>query len=621
MQKSAMTLELLRNKYKSINVTFKDDISLKRALLYYSFVEGVYEYFVQGAMKKTLADTVVGGYEKIAPAFTAPGFLNGLCSILDRYLVDAINEDLKQNKVTYKAYFEDIYQNYPNSITQFFDRYSNVEKALLQISGLFRHNITTACHHVLDDWGYIQGTFVTTSTSFLDKLIAIQSTGSDFHKGGQQVLILTFSLQKSTDTVRVVYKPSDLEVDCLIIGDTAAVNFFRPRFQETSLMELLNTLMKSSQDLGLLPFPTYKILPVSPGSMLTPAKDGSLPLRNSYGYLQFLDYDGYLSPTMNEAEVCQRYYTLLGQIAAVAAAFSLSDLHIQNLLVHDIKPYLIDLENALTRPILEFADTEMVGQGAVDSGAINGVVSSVELDVVKDTDTQIKPLSRYSHEKNRLWSASKEPIANKDYLKFINVGFMGTMQLINTNLKHFTSWFQRLRQGAIARIVPRGSDKFHAIVVSAFSPKNKKTVNEAVLEELQGYLTTSYNEWAKDPGRIPPRFLCFQPDHALEDMISGDVPVFYQKLNTSDLLDSWGKIVVVPDTITINKVTLPVKSLLKRNTYYASPPLDFVELQQLAANTSPEGAKLLLKQLKDRIELSNDVKQYKMLVESKEVDQ
>src|SRR5262249_51818556 len=156
-------------------------------------------------------------------------------------------------------------------------------------------------------WGSIQITFADRPGSLLDKLTAIQSTGSDFHKGGQQVLILTFSIQGATRTLHVVYKPSDLEVDCLIVGDTQAVNILRPRFQQSSLMEMLNSLIQGRQDLGLYAFPTYKILPLSPGSLLSPDHDGTLPIRNSYGYIQFLEYDGRIKLSVNEQAVCEHF--------------------------------------------------------------------------------------------------------------------------------------------------------------------------------------------------------------------------------------------------------------------------------------------------------------------------
>ena len=68
--------------------------------------------------------------------------------------------------------------------------------------------------------------------------------------------------------------------------------------------------------------------------------------------------------------ICTTFYTLLGQMAAVAGVFSFCDMHMENLIVHRYLPYLIDLENSLTRQINSLADTEMLG----DKGCVCAIV-------------------------------------------------------------------------------------------------------------------------------------------------------------------------------------------------------------------------------------------------------
>src|SRR5947199_9599793 len=166
--------------------------------------------------------------------------------------------------------------------------------------------------------------FVEQKGSCLDQLIDIRSTGSEFHNGGQQVLVVAFSTKPAGPPLRIVYKPSDLEVDCLIIGNTQAVNIFRPNFQQASLMELLNNLIKTRADLALNQFPTYKILPISPGSQLRRDAAGRLPLRDSYGYIQFLEYDG-IDAFLEDDGTCLRFYTFVGVLYAVACTLWLID--------------------------------------------------------------------------------------------------------------------------------------------------------------------------------------------------------------------------------------------------------------------------------------------------------
>ena len=70
----------------------------------------------------------------------------------------------------------------------------------------------------------------------MTELKKIKTTGNDFHKGGKQVLILTFQLAGPAaggagkpELGRVVYKPSAVEIDCRIVGDSATVNKVSPQ--------------------------------------------------------------------------------------------------------------------------------------------------------------------------------------------------------------------------------------------------------------------------------------------------------------------------------------------------------------------------------------------------------
>ena len=113
----------------------------------------------------------------------------------------------------------------------------------------------------------------------IEELAEKSTTGNDFHKGGKQVLILSFSLAGQKDPGRIVYKPSSVEIDCRIVGDSTIVNTDKPQgyTQETSLTELINkynsgrTRRPGFTDCEL---PTYRILPYN----RTSVPDG-------YGYM------------------------------------------------------------------------------------------------------------------------------------------------------------------------------------------------------------------------------------------------------------------------------------------------------------------------------------------------
>ena len=187
-----MELKELKELYKALNVTFPDDLTLKRAIIYYRFVKDTYDSLTTGAIKQDLSK-IVQGTKEWRQLSRNPTCFGGLCKILDEYIVNAVNADLKILGRNYGQYFQDMFRGYPNSVTGFLKKYQRTGEALQKLTRNFQDNIKTACKRILNDWSYLQRIFAGKNSIF-DKLIDIQSTGSDFHKGGQQVLILTFSI-------------------------------------------------------------------------------------------------------------------------------------------------------------------------------------------------------------------------------------------------------------------------------------------------------------------------------------------------------------------------------------------------------------------------------------------
>ena len=84
-----------------------------------------------------------------------------------------------------------------------------------------------------------------------------------------------------------MYKPGDVEIDCLVAGESAAVNRATGvAFQVQSLAELFNDWIATHPAADQEALPTYRILPrhpVSPYVGLPP-----YPVRQAYGYLEYL---------------------------------------------------------------------------------------------------------------------------------------------------------------------------------------------------------------------------------------------------------------------------------------------------------------------------------------------
>jgi len=587
MIKPGKDLSQLKNDFAAMNVVFKDDFALIRALIYYDVVKAIYDRIPHGDFKKDLASFGPEGYTKIQLVFADKNFLLGLCQILDRYIIDAINLDMKKRNLNYGQYGDYLLKNFPASISQFLSSFPRNAQALSKIASNYQSNILTACQRILTDWDMLQRLFV--DTKQLNQLVAIESTGSDFHKGGQQVLILTFSLNPDNSTLKIIYKPSDLEVDCLIMGDTTAlkrcdVDLFTP-----SLMEILNASDTK------YPLPTYKILPRHPGSSLKPDNKGHLPIRDSYGYIEFLSYNGVLESIKNPDAICQQFYMQLGQITAVACTISLTDLHMENLIIHQHLPYLIDLETALIRPVTEVKDTSLLGQ-PINGGAIVGVLRDEQVAYVSKADfKQIAMLELYHPEKNRLWVSVDKVIAMQKYMHFLLDGFQRTCTLLGklASSDSIQQWFARLQKGAIVRFIPAGSDVLAGILKKTYSTEQPlQSIEILAREEIGRQLKFAYSDWeaARKSKEITwqsfPLFLCIQDAYMLEDIANCDVPVFYHQLNTNDVLDSHGQKISTGGTITIDKVLKDIKALLGRETFFSSPPIKYIQEIQLASFSS-----------------------------------
>lgn len=248
----------------------------------------------------------------------------------------------------------------------FFARNPLCQHAVKKIADNFTTNIKTFAINILNDWDDINNCFFGGKAQLLDK---ITTTGSDYHKGGKQVLILTFQLN-GNKTDKLVYKPSDIEVDCRLVGNIQAVKKYLPKkLQITkSFAELVNEFTQSDD----CPLQTYKILPRSPGSLLQKNNNGVITIRDSYGYIEYLKHEPGLDATegitnenrlkqaenvpLNEiadsdwitvnSDDARKYWQTTGKLLAMLIVCGCTDIHGQNFRIHKKKPQVIDLEEA-----------------------------------------------------------------------------------------------------------------------------------------------------------------------------------------------------------------------------------------------------------------------------------
>jgi hypothetical protein len=628
--------ELIAELYDK-NVTPPDDPL--RACLYLQHIRDTYDYF-----HTELAGPVGQGdglgaadYAFVETALQDPELLNSFCKVLDDFLCPAIQAHLLTNNYNQLPNFRTYYvnnflnANYVANVTGFFNTYVVTRDLLIHLAQNFRRNILEACQRILLDRPEIARTFAPPGTR-LQGLQKIKSTGSDFHKGGKQVLILTFWVHNlisvshtqvpiSWSYFNLIYKPSDIETDCLIVGDSAAVNAIHPpQFQAKSLFEILNdgitAARQANPNLSLELLPTYKILPINYTS--NQAVGYPLNIRRAYGYIEFLQHyhfgigyyfypwgssDYKIFPRDDKTAICQKFYRLIGQISAIAVVFSIIDLHAENLIVKDYLPYLIDLEVSLTVPIAEITDT-LLYNGGTNKGGVNGWLKESEFAWVQGRQSnllRIDDTKRQQDAQNRLMAVEPSALIDPSSLFLAKNNCKGfrdmidVIQTVNTppHNNDLITWIARVNN-ILVRNLPMKTEDFRNLFVGAtnFVFCSDNTALGRFVDEERGKL---FADWQANNNRDP-EFLALQNNYVIGDYNNGDIPVFYHRIGAAslDIMDSNGNEVQSPGNITFRaSPTAPLQNQPYnlpngRTTFFAASPFTAnVVTTQLADVTNP----------------------------------
>ncbi len=240
-----MDLAELKQELDDLGVTPPD---IYRASLYLDYLTNAQTFF-----QTTLqANIGAANYAFVSPAVNSANLLNEMAEMFDLYIGPAVAAALQANDPndeTYAEYFENniLTNAYPATLTPFRALYTVSTAALPLLFGHFTGNVQQACQRVYADRAALDSFFNGIYPSHhhaVQSLRHIKSTGSDFHKGGKQVLILTmdvdatgpFDDSPASIIRKIVYKPSDVEADCLLAGKAAVINAIVPGFMTASLL-------------------------------------------------------------------------------------------------------------------------------------------------------------------------------------------------------------------------------------------------------------------------------------------------------------------------------------------------------------------------------------------------
>ncbi|MDV3457681.1 DUF4135 domain-containing protein [Sphingomonas sp. HF-S4] len=630
----------------TLGVVLEPDAA-RRAALYVDYLDAAHLYF-----NTTLNAVAPGGlgaasYAFCQPALTSSNLLQELAEILDFYACPALDIRMTAafqvppgNGYTYAQYFDNeifdaVPLNFTNNINAFRAAIPASATAIQQLAQNFMANVKQACDRIYSDRLALQNFYIDLDPQLtIDTLARIKSTGSDFHKGGKQVLILTFNITSparsaTPSKLKTIYKPSDLEADCLIVGDSTVINrVLHPTvFMASSLVEIYNarlaTIKAGNPNFTGLPLKTYRLLPRNYLSAVPVANP--MPIRDCYGYIEYLDNDisgtsssvfGYypwassdylLFNSENQAEIIRDFYRREGAFSALAGTFSLMDMHVENMRVMRRDPYPIDLEICLTTPVNDVTQTLLLG----GFGGINGITVEGQDSLWRVANGNVAGGAYMEREyptfyyQNRLWRVQTGgqqrtvPVDQPNLIEGFNDGMavLSAAQAAND----FNGWFARLANVTV-RCLPYPTSTFKNLLIRALITglDPALTLQQGIDVVLERFIRDEYNNYAQGANTELPRFLSLALTEAGVDYLTLDIPVFYHRIGTTDIMNSRGATMAIPQQVSVAGPGTPPmpatrmvpvqgvpNAVLNRATYYAAAPTPVIQASQVTILGAP----------------------------------
>jgi hypothetical protein len=477
--------------------------------------------------------------------------------------------------------------------------YPCLPKFMEKINSEFQNAIISALNNINLDKSIIHTNFLPDieATYRLNKIIP---TGSDLHKSGKQVLILEFSDDKNNKT-KVIYKPSSILIDCMIIGNNKKINSKNVYIRDNSVAEtkdsdekealgtpvtLLNNLeekientlslaqrINSAGNLDTLAIKTYQILPRESNNK-----------SESYGYIEYLthlpwnernwlidilaivnakpqaDYSNEIQELVIDFENSLMRNTMLSKSPAcndyiatdqteyLAYSFRCGQLSSLSMLIG-----MTDMhhDNLLINKLNPVAiDLECSFNIKIDTIAKTGFLSpgaggassqkgSMRYAIMVDL-TGIQKIRFQVRTKNTLYMLDKNqinPVAPNSN-SFID-GFKSIFSILNKRPASIQDWYSdRLVKSMLIRIVPLPTQSFIEARDAALEIEPFHK-DWCFKEKLKGYLTSQITSKKQ---------IDFQDEtishNLIEEMRGLSIPTFYMYVNQKILIDSASRLVV-----------------------------------------------------------------------------
>lgn len=319
--------------------------------------------------------------------------------------------------------------------------------------------------------------------------------------------------------------------------------------------------------------------------------------------------DFVISRRQDETTIIPRFYRQMGQWMALACTFSLLDLHIENVRVSGYLPYLIDLELSLTQPTATVQQTLLLLGGQAPTSGINGEYNEAEVFAwvvgVSNpgaANQSIDITKEYVRKEfqNRLYALrpNKKLVPVNPYWLF--TGLRNGMNVLREieQAGGFNAWFASINN-VLVRVVPVATQDWRTVRADIYEntvvavPPPAPLINN-VAETLRFYLTAAFRSYMQNP-TPEPRFMVYAAAASDTDLQNFDIPAFYHRIGSVELLDSTGALMLVPATVTVNNPNQPPPTLTPNTNvgpgaYFAggaSPTAVNVQAGQVNALTGP----------------------------------
>lgn len=470
---------------------------------------------------------------------------------------------------------------------------------------LYTTSIDLCLQRVNGDRDYLALCFL--DGNAIESLADLIITDSDAHKGGKRVVFLDFEFRNAGKKVkrRVVYKPSDVEIDYRVAGHNtdAITRLFKSQYAKgifpephESFFEMLDRLQLAalnkelagqwSQDEqteeqleALLSLPTYIILPRNPGSRMTAdPKTKKLSIEQSYGYLEYLAFQPKppdLGPTMQALpllidyistparweldpmaakntsdwildvpEMARPAFRLWGRLMSIACLLLQTDLHHQNQRLHGFKPHIIDMENCLIKscPAPGGQSGTLMPEALVKVAAASGP---------GNTSTEGTTNQLYLRRKGQptQWLSISEPV----HALQVKEGLREALSVMSAHREEIANWVQAsgladVTVRHVAEATGNLSDGMLKFISDLLNAANVDKDSKVLLQEfMEDRRDDAVRIWKRSKSpyvkQDNPKYGLELPDYNGRDFEDRNVPVFYRRVGSLDLLTWWGEAV------------------------------------------------------------------------------